>query len=186
MRIKEIIFSGKSPLANAGFKKLIGLLDHPNRKKYNDPIKLIKASGIQPGQTVLEIGCGSGFFTEAASQLVEDEGILYAIDFQPVAVEQTQTKVSELGLRNVFIKREDAMDLSFTDAMFDLVILYGVVPAPVISMKDISKEIYRVLKPGGTYAIWTMVPFWRPAQALKHVDFIQVKKENGVFQLRKV
>jgi len=77
------------------------------------------------------------------------------------------------------------MKSSFADAMFDLVLLYGVVPAPVISMGDISKEIYRVLKPGGICAIWTAVPFWTPRTALKYASFQVLKKCDGVFLLQK-
>lgn len=161
-------------------------LDHPKRTKYNNPEKLAKASGIQPGQTVLEIGCGSGFFTSHASKLLGSEGKLYSTDIHSLAVEETQKKVNELGLKNVVVKIDDAMSSSFEDSTFDLVLLYGVVPAPVISMTDISCEIYRVLKPGGVYAIWTMVPFWSPNAALKSASFEKMKRVNGVYRFRKL
>lgn len=186
MNIKKLMFDGESEKGKQFFMKMVRWLDNPKRLKYNNPEKLLRGSGIQPGQTVLEIGCGSGFFTIPAAKIIGDKGKLYSIDIHPVAIEETQKKVDELSLENVIVKKDDAMKSSFQDTMFDLVLLYGVVPAPVISMKDISKEICRVLKPGGTYAIWTMVPFWSPSEALKYASFEKMKKFNGVFCLRKI
>jgi len=141
---------------------------------------------IKPGQTVLEIGCGSGFFTVHAAKMLGEEGMLYSTDIHDVAIEQTQKKVNKFSLKNVIVKKDDAMKSTFADEMFDLVLLYGVVPAPVISMKDISVEIHRLLKPGGIYAICTMVPFWTPNSALKYVAFEKLDNVNGVFILRRI
>ncbi|AOT69452.1 class I SAM-dependent methyltransferase [Geosporobacter ferrireducens] len=186
MGIKKFLLDGQSENGNLIYKKMLMWLNNPKRVKYNNPDRLVQASGIQSGQTVLEIGCGSGFFTVSASKILGDEGKLYSIDIHPLAVEETQKKVDQLELKNVIVKKEDAMKSSFGDSMFDLVLLYGVVPAPVIPMKDISREIYRVLKPGGIYAIWTLSPFWSPCTALKCASFEKMKKLNGVFRLRKV
>ncbi len=185
MGIKEFIFNEESKKNGKIFMKMLKWLDSSGRKKINNPEKLLKASGIRAGQAVLEIGCGSAFFTIPASGMLGKEGRLYSIDIHPLAVEETQRKVKDMKLQNVIVKKEDAMKSSFADAMFDLVLLYGVVPAPVISMKDISKEIYRVLKPGGICAIWTAVPFWTPRTALKYASFQVLKKCDGVFLLQK-
>ncbi len=186
MGIKAIVLNDKSEKGNALFTKMLKWLDNPARQKYNNPEKLLAGSGIQCGQTVLEIGCGSGFFTIPASKILGEEGKLYSIDIHAKAVEETQKKVNELKLKNVVVKKDNAMKSSFEDSMFDLILLYGVVPAPVINMSDISIEIHRLLKPGGNCAIWTMVPFWSPWPALKHVSFEKNKKHNGVFLLRKI
>lgn len=134
----------------------------------------------------MEIGCGSGFFTVHAAKILGEEGKLYATDIHDLAIAETQKKIDELSLQNVIVKIDDAMKSSFPDEMFDLVLLYGVVPAPVISMKDISIEIHRLLKPGGIYAIWTMVPLWKPSAAIKYASFEEMGKLNGVFRLRKI
>ncbi|SNT30616.1 demethylmenaquinone methyltransferase / 2-methoxy-6-polyprenyl-1,4-benzoquinol methylase [Anaerovirgula multivorans] len=186
MGIKKFLLDGESKIGNLIYKKMLGWLNNSNRLKYNNPDRLVHDSGILSGQTVLEIGCGSGFFTVPASKVLGNEGKLYCIDIHPLAVEETQMRVNQLELKNVIVKKDDAMKSSFEDSMFDLVLLYGVVPAPVISMKDISKEIYRVLKPGGVCAVWTMAPFWSPRAALKYASFENMKKLNGVFRLRKI
>jgi demethylmenaquinone methyltransferase/2-methoxy-6-polyprenyl-1,4-benzoquinol methylase len=64
-------------------------------KKYSNPEKLLQYSGIKSGQTVLEIGCGSGFFTIPASKMLGEEGKLYSIDINSADVNETQKKVNE-------------------------------------------------------------------------------------------
>lgn len=185
MGIKELIFNGESEKNREFFNTMLGWLDNPRRQRINNPVKLLTASGIRPGQKVLEIGCGSGFFTVPASNMLGKEGLLYAIDIHPSAVEETQRKVDELRLQNVIVKRDDAMQSSLDNSTFDLVLLYGVVPAPVISLCDISAEIYRLLKPGGICAVWTMVPFWTPRAILRHASFQTMEKQDGVFRFYK-
>lgn len=185
MKLKKFLFNNESHKARTFYLQMIKWLENPERKKYNDPEKLLSSSGLHAGQTVLEIGCGSGFFTIPASKMLGATGNLFATDIHPIAIETTKNNITEAGITNVIIKEDDAMNSDFEDNMFDLVLLYGVVPAPVISMKKISKEIYRILKPGGIYAIWTMVPFWKPKKALKNAKFKMLPRENKVFRLQK-
>ncbi|GAB6180090.1 hypothetical protein JCM14036_14090 [Desulfotomaculum defluvii] len=186
MKLRKILLDGESESGRRFFMKLIKWLDNPKRLKYNNPDKLVKASGIKQGQIVLEIGCGSGFFTITAAKMLGDKGRLYSTDIHPLAVEETQKKVIQFGLKNVIVKRDDAMNSSFADATFDLILLYGVVPAPVISMKDISMEAHRLLKPGGVYAIWTQMPLWSPYSVIRYTSFEKIDKKDGVFRLRKI
>lgn len=185
MSIKDMMFDEKSKRAASFYTKMLKLLDSPGRARFNNQEKLLEGAGIKPGQTVLEIGCGSGFFTLPASRILGEEGVLYATDIHPIALSETEKKIDANNIKNVIVKKDNAMKSSFEDNMFDVVLLFGVVPAPVISMKDISKEIYRILKPGGIYAIWTIAPFWRPVAAYKNTNFKKMKRLNKVFRLQK-
>lgn len=185
MKIKESIFSEKSERGVALYTKLLRWLDSPARKKYNNPVKLVERAGIVKGHVVLELGCGSGFFTEEISKQVGAEGKVYATDIHPISVCEMNRKIKQLGLTNVVAQKEDALHTSFADNSVDMIILYGVIPAPVIPTKELSVEMYRILKPDGVCAIWTAVPFWRPKGIERSARFTRLKRNYPIFRLQK-
>jgi len=184
-KVQEILFSEESERAVRFYKKLLMWLNNPVRAKYNDPVKLVSNAGIIKGQTVLEIGCGSGFFTEELSNAVGEEGTVFATDIHPMAVREMEQRIKNYQLSNVLVQREDAMNTTFNPDMFDLIVLYGVIPAPVITAERLSKEMYRILKPGGVCAIWTAIPLWTPSEIERFAKFSRLKRNGPVFRLRK-
>lgn len=185
MNLAKRILLGQSADGNRFFRRLLEWLDSPARLKKTDRERLLRGAGILAGQTVLEIGCGSGFFTLTAANMIGDTGTLHSADIQPVAVEMTAKKVRQAGFTNVIVAKDDATNSAFSDAMFDTVLLFGIVPAPFISTKILFAEIHRVLKPGGVCAIWTAVPLWNPYRAGKGAGFEPIRKKDGVFRLLK-
>ena len=76
---------------NAFFKFLApivaAVMDHPVRRRLNNPVKTLEAAGLKVGQHVLEVGCGAGFFTVPAARLVGGTGLVHSIDLYPRAIE---------------------------------------------------------------------------------------------------
>jgi demethylmenaquinone methyltransferase/2-methoxy-6-polyprenyl-1,4-benzoquinol methylase len=180
--MSNFFFNENSFLGKFFFNFMLKGLEHPFRYKINNPEKIVKASGINPGQVVLEIGCGSGFFTIYASKELGDSGFLFSIDLHPTSIKETLFKVKKYNLDNVKVSKQNAMQTNFKNNKFDLVLLYGVIPAPgIISTKKILDEIYRILKPEGKLAIWTAVPFWSKKTILKNKFFSFYKKNDGVY-----
>ena len=73
-----------------------------------------------------------------------------------------------------------ALKTEFEDATFDTVLLYGVIPAPILPLDVVGPEMYRVLKPGGRLAVWTAFP-WSPESLTRHARFSYTGKKDGVF-----
>jgi demethylmenaquinone methyltransferase/2-methoxy-6-polyprenyl-1,4-benzoquinol methylase len=183
MGAMDWIFDGKSKSGRWVYGKMIRLLDVSGRRRINDPEKVVEAAGIQPGQVVLEIGCGSGYFTVPAARRLEGEGTLYSIDISPIAVEETRKKVEASGLANATVLQEDACHTRLDGGTFDRVLLFGVIPSPFISNKDLAREVDRLLKPDGMAALW---PFWWPGFFSENHLFTKAEKRGGVTLLKKV
>ncbi len=183
--MKNKVLSGESRIGNILFRKMLSWLESPARSGFGDAETLLAASGLKSGQRVLEVGCGSGYFTPIISQLVGKDGSVDAIDMHPAALEVTQKKIEELRLSNARVTGADAHATAFPDESFDAVILFGVVPAPVISEPRLASELHRVLKPGGTLAVWTLSPFWSPRVLMKHAPFGSAGCARKVHRLMK-
>jgi ubiquinone/menaquinone biosynthesis C-methylase UbiE len=132
---------------------------------FRDPNKALHAAGLQPGQQVLEVGCGPGFFTIPAARIVGEQGLVYAFDVNPLAIARVRKKVGEANVTNVKTVLADAAQTGLPDASFDLIFLFGLEHYRG-DMKRILTEADRLLKPAGILAaegeLWRSSQLFRP------------------------
>ena len=100
----------------------------------------ISLGNISSSDNVLELGCGTGLFTEKVFNSTHAN--ITAIDISEDLLEQASLKVKEAR----FI-RDDAMNMSFDNGSFDVV--YGSSVLHHLNYETSTAEIFRVLKPGG-------------------------------------
>jgi arsenite methyltransferase len=107
---------------------------------------------LEPGERVLDLGCGAGTDSLVAAQMVAPEGRVVGIDMTREMLDKAQRAASEMGARNVEFVESEAEQLPFGDASFGVVISNGVID--LIPDKDaVFSELYRVLAPGGRMQI---------------------------------
>jgi arsenite methyltransferase len=107
---------------------------------------------LQPGERVLDVGCGAGMDTLVAAQMVGPTGHVTGIDMTPEMLAKARTAAGEMGLENVELVAGEAEQLPFEDGAFDVVISNGVID--LVPDKDaVFSELFRVLKPGGRIQI---------------------------------
>ena len=107
---------------------------------------------LQPGEDVLDLGCGAGTDTLVAAQMVAPSGHVTGIDMTPEMLEKARRAAAAMGLANVQFVQGEAERLPFEDATFDVVISNGVID--LIPDKDaVFSELFRVLRPGGRIQI---------------------------------
>ena len=107
---------------------------------------VVAALGAEPGDDVLEVGCGSGYYTRA---LVRLGAQVTATDLSPAYVKQARRLAPEAEFQV-----EDAQRLSFPDASFDRVLLTEVIEH-VQNPSAAIREAHRVLRPEGVLAVST-------------------------------
>ena len=150
------------------------------RYRFFGPTAILKGADNLAGQIVLEVGCGTGFFTLSAAQLIGEQGHLTALDVVPEAIELVCRKVQAANLKNVRVVKGDAMNTGLDTESFDAILLFGVIPAPMLPLKRLLPEMHRILKPGGTLAVWPPVPGWLPQSILRSGLFLFACKRKGV------
>lgn len=105
---------------------------------------------LKQGSIVLDVGSGAGFDLMVASRLTGPAGKVYGIDLTAEMIARAETNLAEAGVANVEIKNVDSEKFPFEDETFDVAISNGVINLSPCKL-DIFKEIYRVLKPGGSF-----------------------------------
>ena len=103
---------------------------------------------IQPGETVLDIGCGAGMDLLLAARKTGLSGNAIGIDMTAGMIERARQAAHAAGLLNVDLRQGDATALPVDDETVDVVISNGVLN--LVPEKDRAfAEILRVLRPGG-------------------------------------
>jgi ubiquinone/menaquinone biosynthesis C-methylase UbiE len=87
------------------------------------PAELLRSLGLKPGHTIADIGCGPGFFTIPAAELVGENGRVLAADIQGEMLSAVRARVTEHGLSNVRIVKSSDTDVPLPPGCADLVLL---------------------------------------------------------------
>jgi ubiquinone/menaquinone biosynthesis C-methylase UbiE len=110
--------------------------------------RLHEALGPGPGERVLEIGPGTGYYTLDLAQWVGPAGEVEIFDIQQEMLDHTMEAARERGISNVRPTRGDARSLPYEDDSFDAAILITVL-GEIADQDAALRELNRVLKPGG-------------------------------------
>jgi ubiquinone/menaquinone biosynthesis C-methylase UbiE len=127
-------------------------LDRANRDAVQRPEHVLDVLGVREGQTVADVGCGSGYFTVHLSRRVGPRGRVFATDLQQEMLDLLAKKLVAQKLGNVTPERTTADDAKLPEGAFDLVLLvdvYHELPNPTATLGQIK----RALAPGGRLAL---------------------------------
>jgi ubiquinone/menaquinone biosynthesis C-methylase UbiE len=138
-------------------------------------MEVVKEVEIKLGFKVLDYGCGPGGYIAPVSELIGQDGRLYALDVMPVALEMVKRLAAKKKLQNVETILSDCKT-GLPDKSMDVVLLYDVFH----DLKDqdsVLRELYRILKPEGILSF--------SDHHLNEAEITSKIASQGLFQLLK-
>jgi ubiquinone/menaquinone biosynthesis C-methylase UbiE len=119
----------------------------PYRGRVQPPRMIVDALQCRPGMKIVEMGCGSGFYTVAVAKAIQSNGILYAVDIQEGMLEKLKHRMESEGVQNVTPILADAegkipLDDGIADAVFSIAVVPEI-PDPVKALREISRLMTR-------------------------------------------
>jgi SAM-dependent methyltransferase len=112
----------------------------------------LRYADIEPGETLLDIGCGAGIDTIIAARRTGPTGRIKALDFLDEMLERTEKAAAEAGLDNVDTIEGDMEAIPLADASVDHIISNGVINLAPRKARVLA-ECARVLRPGGKFCV---------------------------------
>jgi SAM-dependent methyltransferase len=106
----------------------------------------------RPGERILEVGPGTGYYTLDVAEWIEPGGQVDIVDLQQEMLDHTMRRAGERGLSNVTPTQSDVTGMPYQDGTYDaafLVTVLGEIPDQDAALRELA----RVLKPGGRLVV---------------------------------
>ena len=131
----------------AWYDLLVWLLTFGRQRAFRE--RIIAFARLQPGESMLDVGCGTGSLAIVAKRLVGPAGRVSGIDASPEMLARAAGKARKAGL-DISFSLEPAQALPFPDGHFDVAVTTLMLHhLPRKGRQQCAAEMKRVLKPGG-------------------------------------
>ena len=138
-------------------------LDDPARKEWLPPEEVLRALALHSGETISDVGAGTGYFSLPLAQIVGSEGKVYAVDAQAEMFSLLKQKLNRAAITNVELIPAEADQTGLLASSCDLFFLANIWHE-IEDQSAVLREAIRVLKKSGRIAILD----WRPDVEPEH------------------
>ena len=126
----------------------VAVLEAPDRRAREDPEVLWRWVRLAEGQTVVEVGAGTGYYSVPAARIVGPGGTVYSVDLSQELVRYLRSRARREGLPQLRPLRSTVASIPLPSGVADVVlmanVLHDVPPSTV-------REAVRLLRPGGRF-----------------------------------
>jgi arsenite methyltransferase len=157
------------------------IFESPARAQWQKPDDVVKALDLKPGETVVDIGAGTGYFTRRFAKAVGPSGEALGLDIEPGMIDYMKADAKKLGLKNYEARVAKPDDPGLAPHSADVVFFCDVLHH-VDSRVAYLKEIGPALKPDGRVAVVDFkdtAPFGPPAS-------MRITREHMINEFRQV
>ena len=126
----------------------IRALEDPGREEWQRPEEVVEKLGLKPGESVADIGSGSGYFTARLACAVGPAGKVYAVDIDRKMLEYIERRAKEEQLQNIQTVLADPHDPKLPPGSVDLIFICDTLHH-IADRRDYYPLLARGLKPGG-------------------------------------
>lgn len=127
-------------------------LDSPQRRGLFDSLKALRSLGIRKHLTVVDIGCGTGFFTRPLARIVGLKGMVFAVDMSCEMLNEVKKRIRRNKLKNVKVLLSKENKIPIDSKRVDYCLLSSVVHE-LENKASFFKELKRILKDEGRIGI---------------------------------
>jgi predicted methyltransferase len=130
----------------------LSIFETPGRDQRLQVSRVMDILGIKPGQTIADIGAGSGWFTVRAAKRVASNGVVYAVDINPEATHYIDERAQKEHLPNIKIIQSHPDDPLLPADSVDSVLMlktYHEIAHPVTLLRNLRAA----LRPGAKIGI---------------------------------
>lgn len=165
--------------------EIASILDNRIRRRIQNPEKIL-GPYVKEGMTVLDMGCGPGYFSIALAKMVGSSGMVIAADLQEGMLSRVKKKVKGTELEDRIMLHKCESDRIGLSEKVDLAIsLYMLHEVP--NQEKTLNEIASILKPNGRlliaepYIHVSKKAFERTLRIAQNIGFTVVEKPDIFF-----
>jgi protein-L-isoaspartate O-methyltransferase len=160
MKLRHLVLGAAAAVAGAAlwWRKNPSACPYGQRFWVEAPHPLITRARLyeilepKPGQRILEVGPGTGYYTLEVAEWVKPDGQIDILDLQQEMLDHTMGRAGRRSLTNITPTQSDATAMPYEDGTYDaafLVTVLGEIPDQDAALH----ELVRVLKPGGRLVV---------------------------------
>jgi ubiquinone/menaquinone biosynthesis C-methylase UbiE len=123
-------------------------LERPEREREEQPVKLLEALKVRPGDVIADIGAGSGYFTFRLAERTGSKGKVLAVDIQEEMLALIRKRMKERQVTNVEVVKGTEADPKLSANSVDLILMVDVYHEFSYPW-EMTTAMVKALKPGG-------------------------------------